>query len=721
MKNEDNLKIKQRLIKKSWFDLHPDTKKSITAVILFLLGVIFVLSYFGKAGPAGRGIYWATDKLLGVGYAILPVILFAAAATFILSVRRRLYAVTFIGMGLLLFSLLGLIDIGYARGSAGYFGEFSGSLKYLFGNAASVIVLFGFAVIACLLMANISLVRKKKTEDERAAKPIKINENLEPANDGGLPKDKSAPIDNKESKDDRKEDEVVIKENKPQRESELLKAGAAKREITYSGFRLPSLELLDKEGGKPNSGDIKANANIIRRTLENFGIPVEMGEVNVGPTVTQYTLKPAQGVKLSKILALQNDLSLALAAHPIRLEAPIPGKSLVGIEVPNKAMAVVKLRHLLAYDFYRNSGHWLTFAVGRDVTGEPHFGELEKLPHLLIAGATGSGKSVFIHGLLLSLFYKNSPDTLKLILIDPKRVELSVYNDLAYLMTPVITDGKKSVIALRWIVKEMERRYEVLLEWGSRDISSYNERRISRSEQPMPYIVIVIDELADLMAAYGRDVEGFIVRIAQMARATGIHLIIATQRPSVEVITGLIKANITSRVAFQVASQVDSRTILDMAGADKLLGSGDMLFMPGDSSKPRRLQAAFVSEKEITRVVGFLKEESRRFMREQGDEAVEGELRLDNGVSAGLDLNGNSQSMLDFENESFGDEDDELYPEAERLVVEAGKASASLLQRRLRVGYARAARLLDILEERGVIGPGDGAKPREIYKRETSV
>jgi len=427
-----------------------------------------------------------------------------------------------------------------------------------------------------------------------------------------------------------------------------------------------------------------------------------MGEVSIGPTVTQYTLRPAVGVKLSRISALNPDLSLALASHPIRIEAPIPGKSLVGIEVPNRKVSTVGLRNMLEVDDFRKSKTFLPLAFGRDVSGEAVFAGLEKMPHLLIAGATGTGKSVAINAILLSLLYKHSPDVLKLILVDPKRVELTLYNDIPHLITPVIIDNKKVLGALKWALNEMDRRYDSLSRSGSKDIFSYNAKLSEKGEALMPFIVIVIDELADLMASFGRDVEAAIVRLAQMSRAVGIHLILSTQRPSVEVITGLIKANITSRVALQVASQIDSRTILDMAGAEKLLGKGDMLFVSGDSAKPRRVQGAMVTEKEVKEVTDFLREQSEMV-----------ETKPESDLSA--DFNASSSTGQGSGDDASGEDD--MYTEAKELVIQAGKASASLLQRRLRVGYARAARLLDILEDNGVIGPGDGAKPREVYLR----
>ena len=377
-------------------------------------------------------------------------------------------------------------------------------------------------------------------------------------------------------------------------------------------------------------------------------------------------------------------MSLALAAYPIRIEAPIPGKSLVGIEVPNKKVALIGLRNMFDHDDFRKSKYFLPLALGRDVSGNPVFAGLEKMPHLMIAGATGTGKSVSINTILLSMLYKHSPDVLKLILIDPKRVELTLFNDIPHLITPVIIDNKKVLGALKWVLSEMDRRYDSLSKSASKDIFSYNTKMVERDQPIMPVIVIVIDELADLMATYGRDVEAAIVRLAQMSRAVGIHLILSTQRPSVEVITGLIKANITSRIALQVASQIDSRTILDMAGAEKLLGKGDMLFLAGDVAKPRRLQGAMVTEKEVKDVTKFIKAQA-----ENMEIAEEDDLKLD--------FNANTNSAGGFTGKGNDDADDDLYGEAKETVILAGKASASLLQRRLRVGYARAARLLDIL------------------------
>ncbi|MCJ7786812.1 DNA translocase FtsK, partial [Patescibacteria group bacterium] len=462
-----------------------------------------------------------------------------------------------------------------------------------------------------------------------------------------------------------------------------------------SDYRFPPLELLERDKGSPSSGDTRINAGIIQKTLENFGIEVEMGEVNTGPTVTQYTLRPASGIKLSSITALHRDLSLALAAHPIRIEAPIPGRSLVGIEVPNKAVTLVRLRNLLEGIDLRKDPSRLNLVLGRDVAGNPLWADLSRMPHLLIAGATGSGKSICINTIITTLLYQKTPEELKFILMDPKRVELPVYNDIPHLLTPVIVDLNKTANALKWAIGEMERRYELLAEVKARNIFSYNSIVSKDKEQEiLPCIVIVIDELADIMAAFGREVEGAIIRLAQMSRAVGIHLIISTQRPSVEVITGLIKANITSRIAFQVASQVDSRTILDMAGSEKLLGNGDMLFLSGETTHPKRVQGVYVSDKEVKNVVKFIKGEKTAEYSEEVVTPLPEKRTLFGGTR--------------FSN------DDPLYEDSKELVIQVGKASASYLQRRLQIGYARAARLLDMLEERGIIGPIDGAKPRQV-------
>ncbi len=664
--------------------LHPDTRRSIWAISLLGVAVLLTLAGFHQAGPAGEMLFEILTTLLGWGYFVLPVSLFLLAGLFVFSERRPVPGIALLGAVLLVLSVLGLIDLASA-GNGGWLGFALGALKYPFGRAAAVALNVIAFLIAALVVLNSPLrfdwLRRKPDQEEEAAPmpPVTAKVPAEP------------------------EEEPEPEPEAPTMKERLAAMLPAKKMpvLKFKDYVPPPLDLLKSSVEKPTTGDLRANANIIKRTLESFGMAVEMGEINIGPKVTRYTLKPAEGVKLSRITALGQDLALALAAHPIRIEAPIPGKSLVGVEVPNKAAAVVRLGSLMAYPDFNAQG-LLGFVLGRDVTGEPIFANIEKMPHLLIAGATGSGKSVMIHSLIISLLYKNSPATLKLILIDPKRVELTVYENIPHLVSPVITEAKKAINVFRWALSEMDRRYELLQKAGSRDITSYNAN--GGKDEPLPYLVIVVDELADLMAQYGREVEGSIVRLAQMARATGLHLILSTQRPSVEVITGLIKANITSRIALQVASQIDSRTILDTAGAEKLLGGGDLLYVSSDLSKPKRIQGAYISEEEIHKVADFI--------RENNQAVFEGEtpaFAVETGGS------GTPGAASDIFGEYLEGNDDEMYDEAVAVVGQAKKASASLLQRRLKVGYARAARLLDLMEERGIIGPGDGAKPREVY------
>ncbi|MBI2097256.1 MAG: DUF87 domain-containing protein [Candidatus Sungbacteria bacterium] len=700
-KNSAGKNIEQPKRRKWHDDLSPETKKSVLALIFFLGAAITLLAYAGQAGALGWYIYYVLDLLLGRGYFLATAAFVLGGVSFLLSLRERLYLSTLIGSGLFLVVSLGMVELIWGDRTGGYTGyAISYPLKMILDFWASLVVLAAVDIVALLIIFNIPLFAMRGDEEDSEGDEVTEKEETVVVNIADTLRQiagstKSAILSKEEAA--RSPAPVKLDDDFP----------VAKRLPKYA-YKRPPLDLLNDDKGTPSSGDIKANANIIQRTLQNFGIDVEMAEVSIGPTVTQYTLKPAEGVKLSRIVALQNDLALALAAHPIRVEAPIPGKSLVGLEVPNRSIALVGLRNLLEERQYQDNPAPLLFTLGRDVTGSPVYADLARMPHLLIAGSTGSGKSVSMHSIITSYLYRNPPEVLRFIMIDPKRVELSTYNGIPHLMAPVITDSRKTIQALRWAVREMERRYELLAAAGARDLLSYNVKLSSgknREEEPLPYLVVIIDELADLMVAFPREVEGSIVRLAQMARAVGIHLILTTQRPSVEVITGLIKANITARIAFQTGSQIDSRTILDMAGAEKLLGNGDMLFLAGDTAKPRRIQGAFLSEPEIRKVVEFLKREEEAPIYDQAITEPRHDLEK-NGLFADVD----------------GDFNDPLYESARRVVTESGKASASLLQRRLKVGYARAARLLDILEENGIIGPGSGAKPREILAgRENQV
>jgi len=687
--------------------LHPETKNSIWAISFICVAAVLILAWFSIAGPAGVLIYNGLDALLGWGYLILPATLLFAAAVFLFSRQKRILATTLIGSTLLVLSVLGLIEL-LSPTHGGWLGLVFGSLRSPFGTIAATTIDIFILIISVLVAANVP-IKVTWPWNENGAEDDEIDEDATPllvtGSDGEKTVEKSAPEKDAKDEKDKKasgdEPAVVHAKNG----DELGKLKKPTKAPVFTNYVPPPLSLLKSDTSKPTTGDLLAHANIIKRTLDSFGIPVEMGEINVGPAVTRYTLKPAEGVKLSRITALNADLALSLAAHPIRIEAPIPGKSLVGIEVPNKAAALVRLGSLMNYPEFQASGP-LGFVLGRDVSGEPIFANIEKMPHLLVAGATGSGKSILVHSLITSLLYKNSPATLRLVLIDPKRVELSMYDGIPHLITPVITENKKALGVLKWAIQEMDRRYELLQHAGSRDIKSYNAK--AKLEDQLPFILIGIDEMADLMSSFGREVEGAIVRLAQMARATGIHLLLATQRPSVEVITGLIKANIPARIALQVASQIDSRTILDGAGAEKLLGHGDLLFLSAELSKPKRIQGSYITEDELKSVVEFIKENNKVEAPEPSES--DGEENID---KAGPIMPVGFDHFINASGESEEDEDD-MFDEAVAVVAEAKKASASLLQRRLKVGYARAARLLDLMEAADLIGPGDGAKPRDV-------
>lgn len=462
-------------------------------------------------------------------------------------------------------------------------------------------------------------------------------------------------------------------------------------------WKFPNIELLNQKQDKADAGDVQGNADTIRQTLQHFNIDVDMEGANVGPRVTQFTLKPPTGVKLTRITALESNIALDLGAQSLRIEAPIPGKKAVGIEVPNVHAAIVRTSSVLMSKEWRENKDPIGIAIGKDIAGTSVVGNLSKMPHLLIAGQTGSGKSAMMNTLLTSLLYRCSPSDLKLILVDPKQVEFAPYNDIPHLLTPVITEPEKCISALKWAVAEMERRLRTFAEVSKRNINEYN---LIKQDEKMPYIVIVIDELADLMMMAARDVEALIVRIAQKARAAGIHLVLATQRPSVDVITGLIKANVPARIAFTTASQVDSRTIIDSIGAEKLLGMGDMLFVTADMPKPIRVQGAFISDNETVKVCDYLRDQRPP----QYDDEV---------VSQPVQFNGKGGVVFD-SGAGGSSADDDMFRDAVRCVIEGGKASTSYLQRRLRIGYSRAARLIEEMEERGIVGPADGAKPRDV-------
>ena len=707
------------------------TRQGIFAVIFIVLAIIFVLASINNsdggsfAGPVGQEIYKILSLFLGIGYFLLPVFFLMLSISFFKAEEKSLNKLKIFG-GLFFFisglGLINLISTQYWTAQGGYVGwVISTPLLKMFGFYASTIILLALLIISFLILFETKLTIDSLMFWKKKEKEVEENDD-----DIQMIADKA---EEDEEKADEVEKEKEDKKEKKQSKGFFVKNGDEEdsgikynpRALGSTKYVPPPLSLLEDDKGRVVSGDIKANANIIKRTLQNFGIDVEMDEVSIGPSVTRYALKPAEGVKISRILGLQNDLSLALAAHPLRIEAPIPGKSLVGIEIPNSIKSTVGLSMLIGSEEFQKSDKPLLVTLGKGISGKSHFVNVAKMPHVLVAGATGSGKSVTIHAMITSLLYRNSPEIMRFIMIDPKRVELTLYNKIPHLLTPVITDAKKTILALKWATKEMDRRYDILEAMAVKDIDSYHKnifnpeiQRINElkkkgtynpdkhiAPEPMPFIIIVIDELADIMMAYPRELEAGIVRLAQMSRAVGIHLIISTQRPSVNVITGIIKANIPSRIALQVVSQIDSRTILDTPGAEKLLGAGDMLYMGGEMSKPIRIQSAFVSEKEVKDVVKFLVDEYK-------NELIGGEIDL-----AEVAKSGESDGVGVF-NSLEDDGSDELYEQAKEEVLRAGKASTSYIQRKLRVGYSRAARLVDLLEKNGVIGPGDGAKAREV-------
>lgn len=695
--------------------LENHTKRGIIIIVLCVAGVLSLLALFGLAGTFGEYVVKMLGYLFGGLKWIFPFIVFVFAYFLF---REEKYQVRFINyMGAVLF-VLGLTALwhlryepseAYLAAKSGLGGGFFGLPLSMFmvewlGLWGTIVLDLGIFFIGMLLFFEMSIhglmwpikfMRPIFGKVRETAGSIKEKRYSRASYDDGY-EEEEAPIEEEPEEEEEEEESPefvsTTLDNNTEKDNDDYEEVPALPKKFGKQIDLP-LALLTGRSGKPTSGDIRSNQEVIRKTLANFNINVEMGEVNIGPTVTQYTFRPADGVKLSKIVNLNSDLSLALAAHPIRIEAPIPGKSLVGVEIPNQLAARVTMSDLLSSKNFKKRDSDLSIAMGKDVSGKSYFAKLDKMPHLLIAGATGSGKSVCINSIIISLMYQNSPDDLKFILVDPKRVELPIYNNIPYLLTPVITDVKKTINALKWTILEMERRFELLSKKGKRNIEAYNKSH----KDKLPYIVFVIDELADLMSAAASDIEAGIVRLAQMSRAVGIHLVLATQRPSVEVITGLIKANIPARIAFSVVSLIDSRTILDTSGAEKLVGRGDMLYIGPETSKPKRLQGVFLSDKEINAVVNYIKNQGTA---DYADGIVE---RQDGPFSAGGGLG------------DVGDSGEPLLEDAKNVIREAGKASASLLQRRLKIGYARAARILDILEEMEIVGPAEGSKPREVY------
>ncbi|MFO7807162.1 MAG: DNA translocase FtsK 4TM domain-containing protein [Candidatus Moraniibacteriota bacterium] len=748
--NQDSLKKGQsedsqkKSIKEPF--LHGDAKKSIASVLLIVFALIFVLSLFGQAGIVGEYL----DKFLrisfGWGRFVLPVLMVILGVVYFRKYQRYRYYLTTAG-AFVFFLFLLVIFYSFAeleemkelakQGSNGGFLGFAIAyplFKY-FGGLAATILSAGFLLVGFILTFNFPLnkffagavdyykdfISKIKSiyssrqekgqqeedlweEDENKEKKAKEEDNIK---EGSIKF-----IDEDETEEKTKtpgfgldENDYGKKEKKPKEEEQ---------------WKFPSTDLLEDPKKRKHPGNLEKKAKIIQKTFEEFGVKVTFKGYHLGPSVVQYTFEPASGVKLSRITACQDNLALNLSSSSIRIEAPIPGKPLVGIEVPlpQEYSAEIRVKTSLESEEFKKQSSNLSIVLGEDIHGEFVFADIKKMPHLMVAGATNMGKSVCINTILTSLLYQNTPEDLKLILIDPKRVELNFYNGVPHLMSPVITDVSKVVNALKWVVNKMEERYEILEEAESKDIQSYNEKirrgkkRQRKSEETgkyyyedfekMPYILIVIDELNDLMSTHGKEVEGLIVRLAQKARAVGIHLIVSTQKPSVDVITGQIKANITARIALKVSSQVDSRIILDRTGAEKLLGRGDMLFSSNEVNTMRRIQGAFVSDEETSKVVNFWKKQVEKDEDDELKESFKEELKKPGSNQSYSGSSGESEDL------------DEKFEDAKNLIVSTGKASTSLIQSRFAMGYQRANRIMMQLEDNGVVGPAKGSKPREI-------
>jgi len=685
------------------FKLKKQTTYTIISFILLGAGAIIGLSYFQNGSVLDLVRNFTSDKF-GWGGIILPIIL-VLFSLFIMRIKAS-FAKPNVSFGFLLsyISLLALTQGGWIGEQI--WNNFSGSIS----GIGAFIILFGMFALGLIVFFDTSMDEILKFTQttfigiRKIITPV-IMHKQKPLYLEKLPI--KPPYDYK--LDQRKEmqrDEKQLPQTKIKKQMDTVMQGALGTSVisntpsTNQAWENPPLSLLGVSGGqKADRGDMKHHAYIIEKTLESFGITARVVEINLGPAVTQYALEIALGTKLSKITALSNDLALALAAPTgqIRIEAPIPGRSLVGIEIPNRSLEFVTLKHMLSSDKIIKDKNKLLAALGLDVSGNPVFANIAKMPHVLIAGTTGSGKSVLINAWITSLLFRTNPSEVRLILVDPKRVELIGYNGIPHLLTPVIVEPDKILSALKWATQEMDRRYKLFSGVGVRNIDGYNELS---GFQAIPFIIIFIDELADLMAYAAVDVEDSICRIAQMARATGIHLVVATQRPSVDVITGLIKANIPTRIAFNVSSMVDSRVIIDMPGAEKLLGRGDMLYIPPDQAKPTRIQGTFVSESEVKHIVDYLKSKNKPV---EYTEEVTSMAATWKKSSTGIKTADGGK--------------DQLFEEAVRVVCQYDRASASLLQRRLSIGYARAARIIDQLEEENIIGAGEGSKPRDVLVR----
>ncbi len=749
------------------------TRKNISIVMLIILSILLAVLIYGKTGYIGENLTPILGGMIGIIKFAIPIGTFIIAIS-IASDRKELASTKLIELLVFLTCLASIfsiyqisqntmdiknsfsknIKIAYELGSKNIGGGVLGAilgipLTNMLGVAGAVIVSVGISIIILVFILGIPVseiienyiedFKERKQErkqeikeyreqeyEERKQKRNQRQKNVDISkeeitddqikinlNDNGSKlkkydhsEDNLEPLKSKKDTADYIENNLFKKEEEKKEEKtrEVLTLEHA-ISVEDENYEFPPTSLLKQgkemvlKGGKKALTDTAAK---LQKTLYSFGVTAKVENVSVGPAITRYELKPAEGVRVSKIANLADDIALNLAAESIRIEAPIPGKQAVGIEIPNKENEIVHLRDILESDKFENAKSKLTMALGKDVAGECVVADIAKMPHVLIAGSTGSGKSVCINTLISSLIYKAKPSEVKLVMVDPKIVELSVYNGIPHLLIPVVTDPKQAAGALAWAVQEMENRYNLFASKGVRDLKGYNETIENNSDEEngtLPQIVIIIDELADLMMVAAKDVEDSICRLAQKARAAGMHLVIATQRPSVDVITGLIKANVPSRIAFAVSSQVDSRTILDMAGAEKLLGKGDMLFYPAGASKPTRIQGAFIDDKEVEKIVDFIKSNGTATYSDEILESIE-------------KANTNEKEVKD--SDISDDENDPLLDEAIKTVIETQQASTSFIQRRFKVGYARAGRIIDQMEERGVISGYQGSKPREV-------
>ena len=710
-------------------ELAPETERLIGGTIQITAGILLLLVLREEAGPMGEKLRSVLTFFFGTWSFIFPWFLIISGALHWITRETHFQLKRSIGLVLSLLAFLGMVHI---RAPLEEIGPRQSELAGAIGFMMSVpFLLFasravGYTILGALMLTGvfisfepdfftifgsvISLFSKPKRR-----KRIAAEQDTDEEEEDGWEEVDEAKEDLIETDNDAPELNIVrpvfakqtIKQRTKAVLSNKVKDILEMKDTRFEEWTFPSFDLLDSAASelKVDDEELKKQAKLIEEKLREFDIDVTMRDAHPGPTVTQFTLKPAEGVRLSAIGSLKDDLALALAAPSLRIQAPIPGKSLVGLEMPNAERTTVHLREILESPEFTDSGSPLTLPLGRDVSGDAMIAHLNDMPHLLIAGATGSGKSVCMNVFLTALLYQNAPHELKFIMIDPKRVELTPYDGIPHLLTPVITEAERALQALRWAVAEMGRRLHRFSEAGAKNIDEYNEKQ-KEEENVLPRVVIIIDELADLMMRqYRRDTETMVTRIAQMARATGMHLIIATQRPSVDIITGLIKANIPTRISFRTISSVDSRTILDEVGSEDLLGKGDMLYKTATTPNAVRIQGIFISTKEIERVINAVKIAGGGKITEQID--MGDEERDEN------DLTTSSTAQINLDNDDNGGDD--LFFEAVQLVRSSGKASASLLQRHLKVGYTRAARLLDIMEEKGVVGAGDGAKPRKVY------